>query len=73
LVYVSVRQVLQMLIQLACDDGAKDVELLVRRHGPELSVETEPVAGLAMGTFRRAVDSNADSNRRDRAPTIGRG
>jgi putative transposase len=32
LVYLLVRQVLQMLTQLARDDGAKDVEILVLRH-----------------------------------------
>src|SRR5215212_4526768 len=32
LMYLSLRQVLQMLTQLARDDGAKDVELLVLRH-----------------------------------------
>jgi putative transposase len=32
LVYLLVRQVLHMLTQLARDDGAKDVELLVLRH-----------------------------------------
>jgi putative transposase len=32
LVYLLLRQVLQMLTQLARDDGAKDVELLVLRH-----------------------------------------
>jgi putative transposase len=32
LVYLMLRQVLQMLTQLARDDGAKDVELLVLRH-----------------------------------------
>jgi putative transposase len=32
LVYLLLRQVLQMLTQLACGGGAKDVELLVLRH-----------------------------------------
>jgi hypothetical protein len=32
LVYLLLRQVLQMLIQLDRDDGAKDVELLILRH-----------------------------------------
>jgi putative transposase len=32
LVYLLLRQVLRMLTQLARDDGAKDVELLVLRH-----------------------------------------
>jgi putative transposase len=32
LVYALLRQILQMLTQLARDDGAKDVELLVLRH-----------------------------------------
>jgi putative transposase len=32
LVYLLLRQVLQMLTQVARDDGAKDVELLVLRH-----------------------------------------
>ncbi|MBG0569336.1 transposase [Actinoplanes sp. NEAU-A11] len=32
LVYLLLRQVMQMLTQLARDDGAKDVELLVLRH-----------------------------------------
>jgi putative transposase len=32
LVYLLLRQVLQMLTQLARDDGAKDIELLVLRH-----------------------------------------
>src|SRR4029450_4407160 len=32
LVYMALRQVLQMLTQLARDGGAKDVELLVLRH-----------------------------------------
>jgi putative transposase len=32
LVYLLLRQVLQMLTQLARDDGAKDVQLLVLRH-----------------------------------------
>src|SRR5256886_16954752 len=32
LVYLLLRQVLQMLAQLARDGGAKDVELLVLRH-----------------------------------------
>jgi putative transposase len=32
LVYLLVRQVLQLLTQLACDGGAKDVELQVLRH-----------------------------------------
>ncbi len=36
LVYLLLRQVLQMLIQLARDDGAKHVELLILRH--EVSV-----------------------------------
>jgi putative transposase len=31
-VYLLLRQVLQMLAQLARDDGSKDVELLVLRH-----------------------------------------
>ena len=38
LVYLLLRQVLQMLTQLARDDGAKDVELLVLREGCHLSV-----------------------------------
>jgi hypothetical protein len=41
LVYLLLRQVLQMLAQLACDDGAKDVELLVLRH----QVAVPPSAG----------------------------
>lgn len=32
LVYMVLRQILQMLTQLARDGGAKDVELLVLRH-----------------------------------------
>ncbi|UFN96805.1 hypothetical protein [Micromonospora aurantiaca] len=32
LLYLLVRQVLQMLSQIACDGGAKDVEILVLRH-----------------------------------------
>src|SRR4051812_24637848 len=32
LVYLLLREILQMLIQLARGDGAKDVELLVLRH-----------------------------------------
>ncbi|GAB3848905.1 hypothetical protein ACFPIJ_58135 [Dactylosporangium cerinum] len=32
LVYLLLRQILQMLTQLARDGGAKDVELLVLRH-----------------------------------------
>src|SRR3954471_10585731 len=32
LVYLLLRQVLQMLTELARDDGAKDVELLILRH-----------------------------------------
>jgi putative transposase len=32
LMYLLLRQVLQMLSQLARDDGAKDVEILVLRH-----------------------------------------
>jgi putative transposase len=32
LVYLLVRQVLQVLTQIAHDDGAKDVEILVLRH-----------------------------------------
>lgn len=32
LVYTVLRQILQMLTQLARDGGAKDVELLVLRH-----------------------------------------
>lgn len=32
LTYLLLRQVLQMLSQLACDGGAKDVEILVLRH-----------------------------------------
>ena len=32
LVYMALRQILQMLTQLARDGGAKDVELLVLRH-----------------------------------------
>jgi putative transposase len=32
LVYLLLRQILQMLTQLARDCGAKDVELLVLRH-----------------------------------------
>ncbi|MEU8387918.1 hypothetical protein [Micromonospora sp. NPDC048842] len=32
LMYLLLRQVLQMLSQLACDGGAKDVEILVLRH-----------------------------------------
>src|SRR5687768_12581098 len=32
LVYLLLRQILQMLTQLARDDGAKDAELLVLRH-----------------------------------------
>src|SRR3954454_23952613 len=32
LVYLLLRQVRQMLTQLARDDGAKDVELLILRH-----------------------------------------
>jgi putative transposase len=32
LIYLLLRQVLQMLTQLARDDGAKDVEILVLRH-----------------------------------------
>jgi hypothetical protein len=32
LVYLLLRQVLQMLTQLARDGGAKDVEILVLRH-----------------------------------------
>jgi hypothetical protein len=32
LVYLLLRQVLQLLTQLARDDGAKDVEVLVLRH-----------------------------------------
>jgi hypothetical protein len=32
LIYLLLRKVLQMLAQLAHDDGAKDVEILVLRH-----------------------------------------
>ena len=32
LVYLALRQILQILTQLARDGGAKDVELLVLRH-----------------------------------------
>jgi putative transposase len=32
LVYLLIRQILQMLTQLAREDGAKDIELLVLRH-----------------------------------------
>jgi hypothetical protein len=32
LVYLLARQILQMLTQLARDDGAKDMEILVLRH-----------------------------------------
>jgi hypothetical protein len=32
LFYQVLRQILRMLTQLACDGGAKDVELLVLRH-----------------------------------------
>ncbi|WP_446220009.1 integrase core domain-containing protein [Micromonospora sp. IBHARD004] len=32
LLYLLLRQVLQMLTLIACDDGAKDVEILVLRH-----------------------------------------
>jgi putative transposase len=42
LVYLLLRQVLQMLTQLAGDDGAKDVELLVLR--PEVAVLRRQVA-----------------------------
>ena len=42
LVYLLLRQVLQMLTQLARDDGAKDVELLVLRHEVAVLRRTNP-------------------------------
>jgi len=45
LVYLLLRQVLQMLTQLARDDGAKDVELLVLRH--QVHRDPAPVVGTA--------------------------
>lgn len=41
LVYLLLRQVLQMLTQLACSGGAKDVEILVLRH--QVAVLRRPV------------------------------
>ena len=38
LVYLLLRQVLQMLTQLARDGGAKDVELLVLRVGCQFAI-----------------------------------
>ena len=49
LVYLLLRQVLQMLTQLARDGGAKDVELLVLLEGHNFSVAvvTSGNVGLA--------------------------
>src|SRR4051794_6787482 len=51
LVYLLLRQVLQMLTQLARDGGAKDVELLVLRH---------QVAVLRRQVHRPALAPRAD-------------
>jgi hypothetical protein len=51
LVYLLLRQVLQMLTQLARDDGAKDVELLVLRH--EVAVLRRQVHRPKLEPFRQ--------------------
>src|SRR3954470_13319101 len=53
LVYLLLRQVLQMLAQLARDDGAKDVQLLVLRH--------------QVAVLRRQVHRPARAGRPDRS------
>jgi hypothetical protein len=53
LVYLPLRQILQMLTQLARDDGAKDVELLVLRH--EVAVLRRQVHRPDLGPADRVV------------------
>jgi hypothetical protein len=48
LVYLLIRQILQMLTQLARDGGAKDVELLVLRH----QIRGPAAAGAPPGAAR---------------------
>jgi hypothetical protein len=45
LVYLLLRQVLQMLSQLARDGAAQDVELLVLRHQPPYRLFQFPMSG----------------------------
>jgi hypothetical protein len=52
LVYLLLRQVLQMLTQLARDDGAKDVELLVLRHQVAVLRQATRAAGSAGSLIR---------------------
>jgi putative transposase len=53
LVYLLLRQALQMLTQLARDDGAKDVELLVVRH--QVAVLRRQVTRPKLGPADRVV------------------
>jgi hypothetical protein len=47
LVYLLLRQVLQMLTQLARDERAKDVELLVLRHQARCSADRYTAPGFS--------------------------
>ncbi len=48
MVYLLLRQILQMLTQLARDGGAKDVELLVLRHESAVAVYLEQLSGSCL-------------------------
>jgi hypothetical protein len=75
LVYLLLRQVLQILTQLAPDGGAKDVELLVLRH--QVAVlrrqvhrpELEPADRVVLAALSRLLPAHAgrsSSSRRRR-------
>jgi len=71
LVYLLLRQVLQMLTQIARDGGAKDVEILVSRHEaavPRRQVNRLDLQPAGHRSTSRSVTWCCDSRRR---PCVG--